>query len=1252
MDHIKKQIKETHPILKANVVSLITFFYTVKLFRKGAKRELEEEDLYEVLPKYKSDRLGDEFEREWEKQKSKRDRNSILRLLWACYGKEIFFLGVSQLAVKTLMIFIQPHALSKIISYFNPNQTEMTKNDLYFYAGLLVVSNIFDCIYSHNYHLAVTTLGVRIRTAFCSFIYRKALKLSPSRLGDISVGKIINLITKDVHALERFSYLANDLWIAILKTIIVSFIIYRKLYLATFAGVGFFLIILPIQIYMGTWAAKLRMKMCKKVDERLQATQETLSAIKIIKMYTWEKFFTNKVIETRIKEIRSMHLIFYLKFFLLQIGVLNGNIAFYLLIMTYKWLGNHITAEIVYFIDSLFHILTHTLGIRFPSAISQIAETTASVKRIGNVLKALELQEASDENNLIIKPKITLKNLDVIFKDTHILHSIDLDIDLGVTLITGPVGSGKSFLLKTILREYEPTNGSVVTQGRISYASQDPWLFPSSIKQNILFGEKYDEARYQEVLKVCALIYDFELLVDGDNTIVEDRGNNLSKGQQARVNLARAVYRESEIYLLDDCLSALDSQVSDYIFKECILKFLQNKLVVFVSHNVSHLKEVDNVIVMRHGAILSHAKSTEISEKEILEEICEEDEKELCEDDNEDESNEESKLITETTRERKVYQEVKKKGAVDLEVYKKYLHYGGGIFAFLLVIAIYGISQFVQSYSDKLVSKWVNIEQKLANFTLYNITNTTNETEEETIEKRDYIVKMFTAMIILSTVFNLSRSFGFYSVIKKASLNLHKHMITHMVNATMSFFDTNFIGNILNRFSKDLTIIDEHLPFIYHQVFRTFFVITGIMTLIATVNTFFLIPTFFFFGLLMVIRAYYLRTARSLKRLDATTRSPVVGHLNATLEGLTTIRAFKAEEILRHEYDRHQDLYTSASYISYSSMRAYAFFLDILCVIFIASIISKFIFFDDDILAGDVGLAISQALRMTGTLQWGVRIWSEMENSMTSVERVLEYTEVKQETKQGQVLENWPESGEVKYEKVYLSYNNTDEYVLKNVNFTANPQEKIGIVGRTGAGKSSIISTLFRLYEVDGKITIDGVDTKTLALDFLRKHVSIIPQDPVLFSGTIRENIDPEGIYSDEDIWKAIETAHLKKLVPSLDYEIAENSSNFSVGQRQLVCLARALVRNNKIIVLDEATANMDPETDALIHQTIHENFSSCTVFTIAHKIHSILNSDKIIVMDKGEIIEYDDPLSLMQNTEGVFYKLVKKSGLLPSNLS
>nr|CAI5823654.1 unnamed protein product [Callosobruchus analis] len=480
-------------------------------------------------------------------------------------------------------------------------------------------------------------------------------------------------------------------------------------------------------------------------------------------------------------------------------------------------------------------------------------------------------------------------------------------------------------------------------------------------------------------------------------------------------------------------------------------------------------------------------------------------------------------------------------------------------------------------------------------------------------------LNLYTILLVSGTLCELVKYYLIFKFALNASYNLHKAMIKSIINAVMSFFDNYFIGNILNRFSQDLAVIDEHFPFVLSHFISTLFHVAGMIGLMATVNWKFIIPSVILILCLTVMRFLYIPTSRSLKRLEAATRSPMVGHLNSSMEGITTIRAYKAQDILCDEFDRHQDLYTSANYTSLIARKAFGFYMDFFAACFISLIIARFLFFDKDTAAGDVGLTISKATAMAMIIQMALQQWAEIENLMTSVERVLEYTNLEVENKSGLEIDSWPTKGEITYVNVNLNYAKTKERVLKNISFSVKSKQKIGIVGRTGAGKSSIIATLFRLYNFEGQIYIDDVETKTLALKFLRQHISIIPQDPIMFSGTIRANVDPLGDFTDEEIWKTLHKVHLDSHVPELECSMEDTNfrifNGFSTGQRQLICLARAIIRKNKIVVLDEATANMDPDTEFLIQKTIVENFSSATVFIIAHRLHSILDCHKVRVI-------------------------------------
>lgn len=449
----------------------------------------------------------------------------------------------------------------------------------------------------------------------------------------------------------------------------------------------------------------------KKTDQRLQVTQEALSAIRIIKIYTWEKFFNKRVNDARRKELLNLMTSILLKILVIILGVLSSRLGFYFMVMAYIWTGNLPKTELIFYIMSQFKDLRHTLGVEIPIGLAKGAELFATIKRVSRVLNAEELKPKPNSDEIILKPKISLKQISVFIRDKQILKNITLNIDHGLILITGNVGSGKSALIKTILFDYPAQDGTIKVDGRMSYASQDPWLFPSSIRQNILFGEQYDPNRYNEVLRVCALEYDLSLLDRGDETIVADRGINLSKGQQARINLARAVYKQSDIYLLDDSLTALDAHVQDYIFNECIKGFLKDKLILLVTQNGNHLQSADNVVVISDGTVKSVGKP----DMEIAKLMTKDDnfEKDLVDqqivDEEEEEIKEEYQKLLEaeqTVGKQKVFQEVNKKGSVDWKIYHKYFKFGGGLLLFGVVIASFVAAQFTDSYAEKLISKW------------------------------------------------------------------------------------------------------------------------------------------------------------------------------------------------------------------------------------------------------------------------------------------------------------------------------------------------------------------------------------------------------------------------------------------------------------------------------------------------------------------------------------------------------------------
>ncbi|XP_053675062.1 probable multidrug resistance-associated protein lethal(2)03659 [Anopheles nili] len=1299
MEAQKRTEREPCPRQRANFLSYIIFGWTIPIFFKGYKKELNTDDLYQPLREHKSDGLGNALCEAWEDElkqaRSKNRKPKLLRAGFRVFGWEIALLGLVLLTLEMLFKVSQPFFLGKLVAYYSRQEGDIT--EAYLYAAAVVLCSAINVLFIHPYMLSQLHLGMKLRVAACSMIYRKSLRLSKTALGDTTAGQVVNLLSNDVGRLDLAVLFVHYLWIGPLETLVVTYLMYREIGHSAVYGVLFLLLFIPLQAYLGKKTSVLRLRTALRTDERVRLMNEIIQGIQVIKMYTWEKPFAGLVAMARKKEIKVIRYVSYIRGILLSFIMFTTRVSIFLSLVAYALAGQVVTAEKAFAITAYYNILRTTMTIFFPQGIGQFAEALVSVRRIQNFMQYEEIESAqgvsmtaSGDNELTssslseldekshidpepVETNNHLSDAGVIVekavarwdpKATELtLDGVDLHVQPGTLVaVIGPVGAGKSSLIHAILGELPLESGRIKVNGDVSYASQEPWLFSGTVRQNILFGLPMNRDRYRQVVKTCALERDFHLFADGDKTIVGERGVSLSGGQKARISLARAVYRRAAVYLLDDPLSAVDSHVGRHLFDHCMRDYLRGKIVILVTHQLQYLQNADQIVVMMHGRVEAVGTYDKLrkSGQDFAQLLVAPSGKEDDSTDTESmkrsgslykrqnsESSMDSAVGETDVPEAKAVEERQKEGSIGYDIYRAYFRASGGTFVVLLILFMFLLSQLCASGGDYFLTYWVNkAEEKLPA-----VFATGNEDEDRYID-----IYIFTGLTVATVIITLTRSMFFFRTAMKASRKLHDAMFNGITRASMYFFNTNPSGRILNRFSKDMGQIDEYLPSVTVDVIQIFLSLIGIVVVVAIVNPYNLIPTVVIGIIFYFMRAFYLLTSRNIKRVEAITRSPIYSHLSASLSGLSTIRAFGAEKVLVREFDSHQDLHSSAFYLFISTSRAFGFYLDVFCVIYIAIVTLTFFIRGDS--GGNVGLAITQALGMTGMVQWGMRQSAELENTMTSVERVVEYDNVDPEPAleaepDKKPPKEWPQEGRIKFEKVTLRYSPDpdSDLVLRDLNFEIEPREKIGIVGRTGAGKSSLINALFRLSYNGGSIVIDARDTCQLGLHDLRAKLSIIPQEPVLFSGTLRYNLDPFDEYPDEKLWRALKEVKLEEAVnelPSgLSSKINEGGSNFSVGQRQLVCLARAILRENKVLVMDEATANVDPQTDKLIQQTIREKFNDCTVLTIAHRLNTVMDSDKVLVMDAGRCVEFGTPYELL-TTEGgpkVFYGMVKQTG-------
>uniref|UniRef100_A0A4X2LLY1 ATP binding cassette subfamily C member 3 n=1 Tax=Vombatus ursinus TaxID=29139 RepID=A0A4X2LLY1_VOMUR len=1176
---------------------------------------------------------------------------SFLRALLTTFGP-YFLIGSFYKLIQDLLSFVNPQLLSILIQFVSNRSAPAWWGFLV--AGLMFGCSIIQTLILHQHFQYVFVTGIRLRAGITGVIYRKALVITNSAKRSSTLGEIVNLMSVDAQRFTDLVNFLNMLWSAPMQIILAIYFLWQNLGPSVLAGVALMILLIPLN---GAIAMKTRAFQVEQMgykDSRIKLMSEILSGIKVLKLYAWELSFSQMIEKIRQGELQVLRKMAFLNavstFTWFSAPFLVSLITFAVYVSVDD--KNILDAQKAFVSLSLFNILKFPLN-ALPQVISILTQTSVSLKRIQHFLNHEELDPQRLEMRIgFFSAHASQLTLDSWF--SLLPTSLNLQVPKGsLVAIVGPVGCGKTSLISALLGEMEKLEGKVAVKGSVAYVPQQAWIQNATLQDNVLFGQPMDQKRYQGILEACALLTDLDVLPGGDQTEIGEKGINLSGGQRQRVSLARAVYSDADIFLLDDPLSAVDSHVAKHIFDHVIGPggVLGGKTRILVTHGVSFLSQADLIIVLGDGRVSEAGSFSALLQQEGA--FAEFLRNYVPDDDNFQEEDSATGISLYTN-------------AICLRIPLSLVSYG--LLSHLLLTAISAFLALQVKLSvfwayAKAVGLCISVTVCFlytcqsaaaigANIWLSDWTNepVINGTQSNTSLR----LGVYAALGILQGIFVMMSSFTLAIGGIQAARTLHNNLLANKMHSPQFFYDTTPSGRILNRFSKDIYVIDEVIPPTILMLLGTFFNSASTLVVIMSSTPLFVVVILPLAGLYIFVQRFYAATSRQLKRLESVSRSPIYSHFSETVTGASVIRAYRRSQDFMAISDAKVDANQKSCYPNIISNRWLGIRVEFVgnCVVFFAALFA--VIGRQSLNPGLVGLSVSYALQVTLSLNWMVRMASDLENNIVAVERVREYSETK--TEAPWVIEgsrpppDWPHQGEVEFVNYSVRYREGLELVLKNLSLRVKGGEKVGIVGRTGAGKSSMTLCLFRILEAaQGEILIDGVNIASIGLHDLRSMLTIIPQDPVLFSGTLRMNLDPFGKYSDEEMWQALELSSLHKFVGSqpqgLDFECSEGGENLSVGQRQLVCLARALLRKSRILVLDEATAAIDLETDGLIQATIRSQFEGCTVLTIAHRLNTIMDYTRVLVLDKGTIAEFDSPTNLIM-ARGIFYGMAKDAGL------
>uniref|UniRef100_A0A9J8BTT5 ATP-binding cassette, sub-family C (CFTR/MRP), member 8b n=1 Tax=Cyprinus carpio carpio TaxID=630221 RepID=A0A9J8BTT5_CYPCA len=1120
-----------------------------------------------------------------------------------------------------------------------------------------------------SYYVAIET-GIKLRAAIQTKIYHKIMRLCTSNMsmGDMTTAQICSLVARDTNHLMWFFFLCPNLWAMPVQIVMGVLLLYSLLGVSALIGATVIVILAPLQYFVATRLSRAQKSTLEYTSERLKKTNELLRGIKLLKLYAWEHIFRSSVEETRRQELRNLRtfaLYTSLSIFMnAAIPIAAVLTIFAVHVHVHSGTDFDLSPAVAFGSLSLFHILVTPLFL-----LSSVLHSTVKA-----LVSCCSAEPAYFTEALSVFP-LTLR-----------------DLSGQLTMIVGQVGCGKSSLLLAALGEMQKISGNITwnnlpksdseenvrylhsiltacvfrKRGSVAYASQRPWLLNATVEENILFDMAPNEKRYKEVIEVCQLQPDIDTLPQGDQTVIGERGIILSGGQRQRICVARALYQHTNVVFLDDPFSALDIHLSDHLMREGILKLLrqEKRTVVLVTHKLQYLPHADWIIAMRDGTVQTQGtlKDIQCAEPELFEQwrtLMNRQDKNTTElkrksfrrpmystdtlaTEDEDEDS------TTSTDEDSLRAELRHRTTIPWSSFATYLRAAG-----LLLLPLLVLSQLTKH------SLMVAIDFWLAHWTSRVIAAggecccVVLLSQDCEFSHSSYL-QVFCGLCALGIVLCLVTSLAVEWTGLRVSRELHCSLLRTIVLAPMRLFETTPLGNILNRFSADTNTIDQHIPVTLECLSRSTLLCVSAVGVISYVT-----PLFLFALLPLAVACYFIQkyfrvASRDLQQLEDSTEMPLLSHYSQTIEGLTTIRAFRHEQRFKKKLLEHTDANNISSLFLMAANRWLEVRMEYIgaFVVLIAAVASISNALCSQLSAGLVGLGLTYALMVSNYLNWIVRNLADMEVHLGCVKRVSSLIHTQPESYDGlmtpaQVPAGWPKYGEIQIKNLSVRYDSSLKPVLRHVSAHIRPGQKVGICGRTGSGKSSFSLALFRMLDtIEGNRIIDGIDIAKLPLQTLRSKFSIILQDPILFSGTIRFNLDPERKATDQMLWEALEIAQLmpvvKALPGGLDAMVTEGGENFSQGQRQLFCLARAFVRKSSILIMDEATASIDMATESILQKVVMTAFADRTVVTIAHRVHTILGSDVVIVMKHGAILEYDEPDVLLEQKDSVFSAFVR----------